>query len=79
MRAMHFVTATDRATGTSITLADIADACGVSRSAIDRARMDPANPNARKPPEGWRSCVAKLCRERAAALAKLADALEPAP
>jgi hypothetical protein len=73
---MHFVTATDRATGASITLDDVAKACGVSRSSIDRARMDAASPHARRPPEGWRACIARLCRERAADLMRLAEALE---
>ena len=74
---MNFTTATDRATRASITLADIGTACGVSRSAIDRARMDPQSPHARQPPEGWQGCISKLCRKRALDLLKLADALEP--
>jgi hypothetical protein len=73
---MHFITATDRATGASITLADVAGACGVSRSAIDRARMDAANPHARRPPDNWRTCLARLCRDRASVLVKLAESLE---
>ncbi|HUF69022.1 MAG TPA: hypothetical protein VMM79_10310 [Longimicrobiales bacterium] len=74
---MHFVIATDRATGASITLSDVAEACGVSRNLIDKARMDPDGPHARRPPEGWQTCLAKLCRERASALVKLADTLDP--
>jgi len=61
----------------SISIADIAGACKVSRNAIERARMDPASEHSRNPPEGWRTCVARLCRSRAMDLLKLADALEP--
>ncbi len=77
MKPMTFSMATDRATRASITLADIAAACRVSRNTVEKARMDPANPNSRPAPDGWRACLAKLCRSRAMDLLKLADALEP--
>lgn len=73
---MNFTTATDRATRLSITLADIAEACGVSPATIHRARMDPENPNARPAPPSWRSCIAQLCRSRANELLKLAERIE---
>jgi len=38
--------------------------------------MDPAATNYRRPPDGWESAIAKLARERAAELTKLAEALE---
>jgi hypothetical protein len=76
MKPMNFTAATDRATGASITLTDIADACRVSRNTVHRARMDPEHPNVRPAPDAWRICVARLCRERAAALVKLAEQLE---
>ncbi|HUF67907.1 MAG TPA: hypothetical protein VMM79_04585 [Longimicrobiales bacterium] len=74
---MTFSAAVERTRNANITLADIAAACKVSRNLIEKARMDPDNPNARRPPEGWRACVAKLCRQRAMDLLKLADSLEP--
>ena len=74
---MNFTAATDRATGASITLTDVALACKVSRNTVHRARMDPKDPNSRPAPDGWQRCLARLCRERAAALTKLADQLEP--
>ena len=77
MKPMTFSMATDRATRASITLSDIAAACKVSRNTVEKARMDPNSPNSRPAPEGWRTCVARLCRSRAMDLLKLADALEP--
>lgn len=76
MKPMNFSMATDRATRASITLTDVALACKVSRNTVEKARMDPANPNSRPAPEGWRTCVARLCRERGMALLKLAETLE---
>lgn len=73
---MNFTTATDRATRANIRMADIAAACGVSANTVNRARMDPESPDARPAPSGWRTCLAKLCRERAALLSKLADQLD---
>jgi hypothetical protein len=76
MRLVNFTTASDRATRSSITLADIAAACDVSLGKVHRARMDPDSPHARRPPDNWRTCVARLCRERAEALVRLAEQLE---
>ena len=73
---MDFNEATDRATSTCITLADIATASGVTHHAIRRARVDPAKDAHRKPPEGWEPAIARLARDRAAQLAKLAEELE---
>jgi hypothetical protein len=74
---VDFKAATDRAIGTCITLADIAGAAGVSDNAIRRARLDPDSGDSyRRPPEGWQSAIAKLARERAADLVRLADELE---
>ena len=74
---MHFITATDKATRASVTLTDIAQACGVSLSKVQRARMDADSPHHRTPPDGWQRCLARLCRERAATLTKLADLIDP--
>ena len=42
-----------------------------------RARLDSSTDSYRRPPEGWESAVAKLARERAAELVKLAEELRP--
>ena len=71
-----FKTASGRATETCITLSDIATACDVADNTIRRARMDPSSSNYRTPPAGWEKAIAKLARERARELVKLADELE---
>ena len=73
---MNFTQATDRATTTCITLADIAQAANVTHHAVRRARLDPGTASYRTPPEGWEKAIAKLARERAGELAKLAEELE---
>lgn len=75
MTETEFKRATDAATG-RITLGDIADACGVSENLIQRGRLDPGTSDYRNPPAGWQAAVAKLARERAAGLVRLADRLE---
>ena len=76
---MQFKSATDRATGSCITLQDIAAATGVTESTIQRARMDPENPNARNAPSGWEKALAKLARARSGELLELAVELEGGP
>ena len=73
---MDFKTATDRAIGACITLQDIADAASVSHNSIRRARLKPNGNSYRTPPDAWESAIAKLARERAAELVKLAEKLE---
>ena len=73
---MDFRDASDRATGACITLADIAEAAGTAPQTLRRARMDPTSTGYRPPPSGWESVLAKLARERAAELVKLAEELE---
>ena len=73
---MDFKKATDRATRTCITLADIGDATGVTHQTVRRARLDPSTDSYRPPPDGWQSAIAKLARERAAELLELAEELE---
>jgi hypothetical protein len=46
-----------------------------SPNAIRQARMDPAKDGHRSPPPGWEAAVARLARQRAAALVKLAERL----
>ena len=73
---MDFKRATDRATAACITLADVAAASHVSDNKVRRARMDPNSPEYRSPPSGWEKAIARLARERAAELVKLAEELE---
>ena len=75
---MDFKEATDRAIETCVTLADIGVATGVSHQTVRRARLDPGKSagSFRPPPDGWESAIAKLARERAAELVKLARELE---
>ena len=73
---MDFKEATDRAIGTCITLADVAAAAGVSHHAVRRARVAIDKTTYRTPPDGWEPAIAKLARERAAELVKLAEELE---
>lgn len=72
---MDFKTATDRLTD-RITADDIADAFGVARNSIARARLDRSNPGYRPPPENWPPVLAQLARRRSQDLAKLADEMD---
>ena len=73
---MDFKQATDRATTTCITLVDIGEASGVTHHSVRRARLDPRTASYRPPPQGWEKAIAKLARERAGELVKLAEELE---
>ena len=75
---MKFQEASDRAIGACITLADIAEAAGTAPQTLRRARIDPGSSNYRRPPDGWERAIARLARERAAELRKLAEQLEVA-
>ena len=61
---MDFKAATDRLTAAKITADDIAEACGVVRNSIARARLDPSSPAYRSPPPNWRPALAQLARQR---------------
>ena len=73
---MDFKTATDRATGASITLEAVADAAGASHNAIRRARLKKNGDSYRNPPKGWEGALASLARKRAGDLVALAEELE---
>jgi hypothetical protein len=73
---MDFKTATDRLSAAKITADDIAEACGVVRNTIARARLDPSSPAYRSPPANWRPVLARLARERSRELAVFADEME---
>jgi hypothetical protein len=72
---MNFKEATDRLT-TRVTADDIADAFGVARNTIARARLDAGTPGYRSPPRGWQSQLARLASERSQYFAQLAEAFE---
>ena len=73
---MDFREASSRAVGACITLADIGTAFGRSTGAPGRARLDPKTRGYRPPPAGWEKAIAKLARDRAGELVKLAVELE---
>ena len=73
---MDFKEATDTAIKTCITLADIAEAAGVPHQSLRRARLDPGTDSYRPPPTNWEPAIAKLARDRAGELVKLAAELE---
>ena len=72
---MNFKAATDRMIP-AITLAGLSDELGMSVAAVRQARLDPATSSYRTPPAGWEKAIAKLARERAGELVKLAEELE---
>ena len=73
---MDFRTASTRVTEACVTLADIARAAGASEGTMRQARLDPSNPGYRNAPASWEAAIAKLARERAGNLVKLAEELE---
>lgn len=75
---MDFKTATDRLSAAKITADDIAEACGVVRNSIARARLDPSSPAYRSPPAKWKPVLARLARQRISELDALAKKLEGA-
>lgn len=68
-----FVAATDELLA-SPKLEDLADAIGCSLGSVKQARMK-AEGGRRSPPPGWEAAVARLARQKAAQLQKLADRL----
>jgi hypothetical protein len=72
---MDFKSATDRLTE-RITADEIAQAFGVARNSIARARLDPSSSAYRSPPDRWRVVLARLARERSSELNELANDLE---
>ena len=72
---INFIAATDSLTACPAH-DDIAVAAGVSVQTVRQARLAPDHPNNRPPPQGWEKAIAKLARERAGELVKLAEELE---
>ena len=72
---MDFRAATDQLFA-RVTAADLAETIGVTQNSVARARVDSGSTAHRSPPPGWAGGVARLARERAAELLRLAEALE---
>ena len=80
---MDFQTATDKLMSCGVTLADIAKAAGVTHQTIRRARLAPTSSARLRPPAKWPTIVARVARDRVAALdscsaelSSLAEAVE---
>lgn len=73
---MDFKTATDWLSAAKITADDIAEACGVVRNSIARARLDQSSSAYRSPPPNWRSALTQLARERISALSRVIEEIE---
>jgi len=58
-----------------MTRAQLAEALKVSEATVRQAKLDPSNNAHRSPPDGWEAVLARLARQRAAQLLKLADRL----
>lgn len=71
---MEFKEATDRLLAERVTLDEIADACGVSKNLISRARME--GEGSRSAPPKWRGALSGLARQRSSALWDLAEAID---
>ena len=72
--AMDFVAATD-ALFSKTGPEELAGALGCSAQSIRQARMDASKGGHRTPPEGWEAATARLARQKAVQLQKLADRL----
>ena len=58
-----------------LTHQEIADALGVSRATVRQAMLPEGARARRRPPEGWEESVARLARDRAKRLQRLAERL----
>jgi len=54
---------------------ELAAELGCNPQSIKQARMEPDRPGHRSPPPGWEAATARLARQKAAQLQKLADKL----
>jgi len=61
-----------------MTREQIADALGCSEATVRQARLDEAARAHRSPPQGWEVKVAKLAKQRAERLTRLAERLSAA-
>ncbi len=58
-----------------MTRGQIAEALGVSEATVRQARLDDTANAHRNPPAGWEAKVAKLAKQRAERLSRLAERL----
>lgn len=58
-----------------MTRGEIAAALGVSEASVRQARLEDSAKAHRNPPEGWESKLARIARQRADRLGRLADRL----
>ena len=72
---MNFKQATD-VLGDYVTHQRIAAECSVSVQTIRQARLDKENSNHRSPPRTWSRVIARLARQRAKELERLATDLK---
>lgn len=70
---MDFKKAVDELMG--MTIGEIAQALGVSSPTVKQARLESSAKAYRNPPHGWEVKLAKIARQRAARLSRLADRL----
>ena len=73
MTLPRFKTATDLV---CLTAPEAAKLLGSTVSSIRQARLGTEKAGHRRPPQGWQKAIAKLARERAGELVKLAEELE---
>jgi predicted transcriptional regulator len=71
---MNFKEATEKLMA-GMTRGEIADALGVSEATVRQARLDESAKAHRSPPGGWEVKVARLARQRAERLVRLAERL----
>lgn len=71
---MDFKKATDELLA-NLSHDELATALGVSVPTVRQARLDEAAKAHRNPPEGWEAKVAKLAKQRAERLSRLAERL----
>jgi hypothetical protein len=75
---MDFVKASSAITA-GVTLGDLADELGVTTVDLSRARTDKSNRYHRLPPDGWEAAIAKLARQQADRLTRVADRVGSMP
>jgi len=75
---MDFVQASSAITA-GVTLGDLAEELGVTTVDLSRARTDPSNRYHRFPPKGWEVAIARLARQQADHLTRVADRVASLP
>ena len=72
---MDFIQATDQLVKCH-SQRDVSDVLGIDVQRIRQARLGTEKAGRRPPPAGWEQAIAKLARERAGELVRLAEELE---